>query len=181
MHNREKNTFWSTLFLIAKCLLLPPGNTALLIWFCTGFCYYDITYYGVIPQALPSALSKSAADQLEFPQQQQLENKTVFPVISCKYKGKILLGKDDLFWQFIPDEVYILVTQIKSWIFSTVSSYHWRNMLHLPQPHLLCSPWLFVQSLFVRTVTSMCPAALICNLSVPLFVVLDVFNPKHIL
>lgn len=44
------------------------------------FCYYAITYYGVIPQALPSALSKAAADQLEFAQQQQFKNKmTVFP------------------------------------------------------------------------------------------------------
>lgn len=42
------------------------------------FCYYAITYYGVVPQALTSALSKTADDQLEFAQQHRFQNKTVF-------------------------------------------------------------------------------------------------------
>lgn len=43
------------------------------------FCYCAITYYGVTSQAVLSALSKTAANQLEFAQQQFKNKKTVFP------------------------------------------------------------------------------------------------------
>ena len=85
---------------------------------------------------------------------------------SCKFKGKILPRKD-VFWQFILPEVCTLVSQIKSWFFSSVSSHHWRNILHLHQPHLLCSPWLFVQSLFVQT----------CNINMSGFFNMQPFSP----
>lgn len=42
------------------------------------------------------------------------------------------------------------MSQIKSWNFSSVSSHHWRNILHLHWPQLLCSLWLFIKSLFVQ-------------------------------
>lgn len=62
-----------------KMLIFTTGNTGLLIWFGMEFCYCAITYYGVTSQAVLSALSKTAANQLEFAQQQFKNKKTVFP------------------------------------------------------------------------------------------------------
>lgn len=60
-------------------LIATAGEyTDRLIWFFMEFCYYAITYCGAVPQALTSALSKTADDQLEFAQQHRFQNKTAF-------------------------------------------------------------------------------------------------------
>lgn len=150
MRTAGEEPFCSASFLLSNCSLPPPGNTGVLIWFCRECCYYVNTYNGVTPQALPSALSEPAAEQLEFPQWFKKKRRLCFFVHSCKFKGKRLPHRDEFFWQFVLGEFYTLVSQIKSRIFSSVSSHHWRDKLRFHRPHLLCSSWLFVQSLFVQ-------------------------------
>lgn len=83
VYKRER-TILLCLVSYIKMLIATTGEyTDRLIWFFMEFCYYAITYYGAVPQALTSALCKTADDQLEFAQQHRFQNNTVF---ACAFK-----------------------------------------------------------------------------------------------
>jgi len=142
--------------------------------------YYAIAYYGVIPQALPPALSKTAADQLEFPQQQQFKKRR--PCFLCTHAN---LRAKYCHVRMSFDSLYYLKFALWS---PRSNPDSFLQFLHITEEtfciyinHTFCvhHGFLFKAFLF-RPATSICLASLICSPSVPVAMVWDAFNPKHI-